>query len=161
MKAINNAAYYVPYVKLREDFKPYLGETLKKGDEFPVHLENSNFNFDPEQVEIMVHGKYFCNIHKIPLEKVKMFVKVIRPKFKLGQVVKNVGSRNGGFRIYRYTIIQGKVWYMDGWCVATGYQSGCHEDDLILADEEKADVDYYDSLMQEKQPSIYNAIMRK
>ena len=111
----------------------------------------------------MVHSSHACNIHGIPKDKVELFVKLVVPKFKVGQVVKTEGGKNDSYRIWRYYLCQGRIRYRDGWSVATGCASGKSEEDLELATGDDLDcwgIEYNDNLVKEKQPSVYNAVMR-
>ncbi len=165
----NEPVYHVPYVRIREDIKiMHLLDKLKAGQEFPIHDEHSFVSqwtpFNAEEIEIMVHDFMGCNITKVPLARVDMFVNRIIPKFKLGDVVlgKEGKGKKSAWRVFEYTLSQGKVWYRDGWGVATNHESGMTEENLRLATKEEAEsweVKYNDDLVKEKKPSVFKDVI--
>lgn len=152
----NQPAYYVPYARLRKDI-----DGLKAGAEYPINQDNFRFDFKKNKIKIMVHVPYACNIIEVPLCDVDLFVNVIVPKFKIGSVVAKTTTAQV-YRVYEHSIVQGKVWYRDGWSEATGLESGCHEDKLRQATDLEAASDQVksnDNLVKEKKPDRYQYVM--
>jgi len=165
----NEPVYHIPYVRIREDIKVFhLSEKLLAGQEFPIHDEHSFVSsftpFKSDEIEIMVHDIIGCNITKVPLARVDMFVNRIIPKFKLGDIVmgKEGKGKKSAWRVLEYTISQGRVWYRDGWGVATNCESGMTEENLRLATKEEAEsweVKYNDDLVKEKKSVIFKDVI--
>lgn len=150
----NEPAYYIPYVRFTQDYpSKYVGH-IAKGSEYPVNQDNSILGLADDEISIQVLTAYANNIINVDSGYVQLFIKVIRPIFKIGDVVFNTQSRIlGAFRIYSYGIVAGRIWYRDGWSEATGCESGVHEENLRLATPKEAEgweVEYNDSLVRDK-----------
>lgn len=156
----NQSAYHIPYVRLREDIM-----SLKAGAEYPIHDETPPYNpLKPDEIEIMVSDTWGCLITRVPLVRVDTFVNRITPKFKLGDIVtdKDNDGRMSVWRVFEYTIVQGRVWYRNGWSIATNCENGMYEDKIRLATKEeigKKGFEYYDSLVKEKKPEVYKSVI--
>lgn len=162
---INEAAYYIPVVIALEDIKTTCG-TLEKDKEYPISMDNYFYgDIKPEtHVFVMKNTKHACNILPVKIsDKIRMSVKTIMPKFKLGDIVCGLDGKSP-FRIYQYTIVHDEVWYRDGWGVGTNCESGRTESNIRLWE---GDIDinnegwaiiYNDNIMKEKQPQMYNVI---
>lgn len=159
----NQPVYYIPYVRMREDIM-----SIKAGAEYPIYGEqsvpSSIIPFKADEIEIMVSAFMGCNIIKVPLARVDMFVNRIIPKFKLGDIVtdKDNDGRMSVWRIFEYTILQGRVWYRNGWSLATNCENGMYEDKIRLATKEeieKKGFEYYDSLVKEKKLEIFKSVV--
>lgn len=156
----NQPVYYIPMVRMRMSFKPFCLDELKEGEEYPI---SDNHNFcDEKMILIMISTNMGCNIASVPKNHVDLFVKEVVPKFKLGQIV---SKKNGGqpFRIYGYSLIQGSVWYQDGWSFATECASGCYEEDLREATEienSSWEIEYNDDLVKKSHPSMYHLFVK-
>ena len=156
----NQSVYYIPYVRLKQDTYGAGVGTLVEGSEYPIKLNNIAFDLKGK-IPIMVLTKHACNIVHLKDEEVETFVKRVEPKFKLGQVVKNVKS-GGHFRIWEVDIISGRIWYRNGWSIATGYENGVGEENLIAADDsEQWHVEYNDKLVEQKKPDYYKFVMNR
>lgn len=161
-KKINNPVYYVPYVKIRFDFKAIGCKEVKRDEEYAIYDDESSFNYNPNEISIVVPSKDANNIIKIPITHIDIFVKQIFPKFKIGDIVRGKDSKEA-FRIFQYTILHGKIWYRNGWSVATNCENGCLEDNLELSSDNSGNdwsVKYYDDLVKEQNPSLYNVIVK-
>jgi len=163
MKYPKNAPlYHLPYVRIREDIM-----SLKAGGEYPIYEESipsSVLPFKADEIKIMVSTIMGCNIVTVPLARVDMFVNRITPKFKLGDIVtdKNNDGRMSVWRIFEYAILQGRVWYRNGWSIATNCENGMYEDKIRLATKEEIEAkgfEYYDSLVKEKKPSVFRDVI--
>lgn len=157
----NQPVYYVPMVRMRMNFKPFCLDELKEGAEYPI--SDSHHSYDEKMISIMVSTNMGCNIANVQKNHVDLFVKEVVPKFKLGQIV---AKKDGGqpFRIYGCSLLQGRMWYQDGWSLATGFASGRHEEDLKEATEKESsswEVEYNDDLVKKSHPSIYNLFLTK
>lgn len=133
-KSINQPVYYIPYVEILKDFD-YFGIKGKKGDIFPIAEETMSYDFNKNNVSIMVHQAFGCNIIPLPEQDVKLFVNKLIPKFKLGEIVSNLDDNKSPFRIAQHCIIQGKIWYRTCWSVSTGFEGGRHEEFIRSAPE--------------------------
>lgn len=162
MKTKNQNVYYVPHVRIKEDFKNIVID-LKAGSEYPIaDIDDTMIPYKKDEIGIMVSDKMFCQHTTVPINQVELFVKIIVPKFKLGDIVKKSGSKNNTFRIYEYCLLQGKIWYRDGWSIATGCESGVHEECLEYIGNNDIDISgihYYDKLVSEKYPEHYKYVM--
>ena len=160
----NKKIYYIPYARFTKEFENrYPNYTFKKGDEYPIDSHNPptdlNCELDPTQVAILKDGVMGVDVISIPLEHIEMFIKVVIPKFKLGDVVKRENS--SPFRVFEYSIIHGKVWYRDGWGVATHCESGVHEEYLEKCSAvDSWEVEYYDLLVKEANPHLHSVCVR-
>lgn len=150
----NQPIYYIPYVRFEQDyFSKFSNGALKRGWEYPIQLEHLN-GFEPkkDEIDIMILTRYANNIVRVDINYVQTFVKILIPKFKIGDVLVNKDG-TAPHRVYAYGIVHARIWYRDGWSEATGYESGRSEDDLRLATAEEAaswEVGYYDSLVEDK-----------
>lgn len=168
MKLENQPVYYLPSVKFKEDFLVrYLPKNFHKDSIYPIEIDNNLTSFDPhKEIQIISHDEFHCNIIPISLDKVELLCQLIVPKYKLGDIVVKKDARDecGIFRIYEYTLLQGKIWCRDSWSVATDLEGGVFEENLRLAtDEEKTmwPVKSGDDLVKTKKPDLYNLIVRK
>lgn len=162
----NEPIYYVPYVRIIKPLIP-LGIYKEISGEYAIHTENSIIGIIPTtELHIMVPGVAGINIVSVPIENVELFVKVLIPEFKLGQVVRRIHARDecGTFRIFEYSIQSGRIWYTDGWGVATNCASGVSEEELREATKEEIltwPVKYNDDLVKKKKPYLYKYVMSK
>ncbi len=163
---LNQAVYYVPSVRLLKDNNEHknIGINIKAG-EYPINQDNifmTDQNPD-NTVFIMINDVLGCNILPIKLDNdVEVFTKIIKPKYQLGEIVCNLDD-SGPFRIYQYTLMQGRIWYRNGWCMATGNENGRYEEAIksYTGPSDKWDITFYDSLVKEKDPQIHRIIMEK
>lgn len=163
----NQCVYYLPYVRFRQKYEHRFGGfVFERNDEFPIQQEVAPINFDDNTVHIMATGNYVINVIPVPLLYVELYVKIVKPSFAVGDVVASkMDVKNGlsAYRIYEYTIRSGRVWYRNGWSVATGCESGCFEENLRPASKEEMaswQVDYYDNLVKDKNAQRYNCIVK-
>jgi hypothetical protein len=157
----NQPVYYVPYARVIVDKIRCPGfDNITKGKEFPIEVDPYSEHIN--EVGILIADPMFCHHVHVPKDQVELFVKTIVPKYKLGHIVKKIGVKHDTFRIYEYTLLQGKIWYRDGWSVATGCESGVHEDELEHPGQGEVDVSgcvYMDRLVSNSKPDWYKYVM--
>lgn len=165
--SLNQHAYYLPYARFRKPYKS-LGLEIQAGEELSVHQDIVTVLAHSYEVYVGKLAGLGFNVFPVHLSIVELFVKIVQPLFKVGDIViRKDDEKNGisAFRIYEYTIVHGKVWYRDGWCVATNCESGVYEEHLRLVDPHNEEavswnIDYYDSLVKEKYPTRYNCTVK-
>ena len=161
----NLSAYYVPTVVFKNDVN-FLVKNFKKGEEAFVYERTDNlFQFDATQkILVITKGVMGNDILSLNLEDVDLKVKIVIPKFKIGDIVRisGWGDKMPGrrFRIWEYCWLGIDLWYRDGWSVATGMESGVLESNLVLDENQKSDehVKYYDDLVKNKNPHLYSRV---
>lgn len=158
----NEPVYYIPSVRMVVETKTVGTDNLKIGEEYPIAKGLNTYNYRKSEITIVVSSTFCNTIVTIPIQNVELFVKVAHPMFKLSEIVKVKGT-NKLFRIYEHCNIQGKLWYRDGWSIATGFESGSYEEDLekiTEADNDNVSYMYNDKLVSEKKPHVYFHVMR-
>ena len=132
---INQPVYYIPYVRIIKAIDSYTTTPLSIGDEYPIQLDKGTFNHNPDCITIMVHSPIACHIYDINKDKLETFVKEVVPTFKVGDIVKR-GEKGSPYKVAEHCITQGKIWYRDGWSLDTGFESGVHEENLVITTAE-------------------------
>lgn len=157
---INQPSYSVLYARLKFDHVvPFLGQTLKKGSEYPVYVED-RLGKEASMTQLMIQSDHSCDIVHFNNSIIEIYTKEIVPAHKLGDVIVNTKT-NKPSRVWAYTIIHGKVWYRDGWSVGTNCESGVHEENTRVATKEESqswEVEYYDKIVKDKKPEIYKQV---
>lgn len=167
----NAPVYYVPFARLIKDWSATVYGSLKQGAEYCIYAPDSVYtvtNFDTSTVPLQVIDKnlYGNMITPVPLDHLQLFVKIVIPKFKRGDIIcDKEGIKNGlgAFRVWEYEFLQGDVWYRNGWSVGTGYEAGVREERMRVAtaDESKSwTVAYEDDIVKEKKPLLYSNIIK-
>jgi hypothetical protein len=158
----NQNVYYVPCVRFKEDYKWGSMVSFKKGEEFVIDDDNMTLHNPDNEVSIIQHSQYANNIWTVPMEVVEMFVKVVKPKYKIGDIVLKKGTMLP-FRIFEYSLSCGQIWYRDGWSMVTDYAGGATENNIDLCPKDHKQMwsaTHYDKDVIKKYPNLSYAIIR-
>lgn len=117
----NEPAYYLPFVEY-------------KGKEYLIYQENAMQYKLVNEVRVSYRNRVGINVFTVPTKHCTLFVKIVVPKFKIGDKVKKKFDHAIAFHVTEYTIFAscGMVWYRDEWSKKTGLEAGALEEDLEL-----------------------------
>jgi hypothetical protein len=157
----NQKVYYLPCVRFIADFQSYSSSPVfKKGQEFPIFEDTLALDKPDSEICIIQYSDFANNIWRIPVSVVETFVKLIKPKFKIGDIVLKKGTELP-FRIFEHQIMTGRIWYREGWSLVSGCEGGATEDKLDLCDAQQRKIwsaTYYDKDVVKKFPHLAYAI---
>lgn len=128
----NLPVYYVPYARMIKDVKkPYVLRTLKIGEEFPIY-DAEQYGFNIEEVLLSVRANSFTiDVTPVILDEVELFVKLVYPKFQIGDVIidayPNSSQKPIPMRVYEIGLYSGEIHYRDEWSMRTGCDGGMPE----------------------------------
>jgi hypothetical protein len=154
----NKQAYHIAYARLKESVSG-----LEAGSEYPIDTE-ARFSNNGE-VCVMVKGDWAINAILVPQKSVELFERVFIPKYKLGDILFKIESRDhlGAFRVWEYYWDRVEIAYRDGWAVGTDLAGQAYESNIRPATKEEQGswgVKHGDNIIKERKPELYNSILK-
>lgn len=138
----NLPVYYVPYARMIKDVKkPYNGRVLSAGSEFPIH-DSEVYQFKKDEIELSVRTNMLTiDVTPVKLSEVELFVKLVYPKFQIGDVIidayPNSSQTPIPMRVHEIDLYSGEIHYRDEWSMRTGCAGGRPESGSRLATPEE------------------------
>jgi hypothetical protein len=157
----NQKMYYLPCVRFIKNFQSYNSSPkFKKGQEFAIYEDTLGVDKPDFEICLIQHTDFGNNIRCAPVDVVETFVRLVKPKFKIGDVVLKRGTELP-FRIFEHQMMTGRIWYREGWSLVSGCEGGATEDKLDLCDKSYKEYHWattYDKEVVEKFPHLAYAI---